>query len=268
MANLGIRFLNEDTHEYAQKFLEVANLMAEGTISKELTSYMVKLWKDPAVQLCYSRGREFQLNDSAKYFLDDLERICAYDYKPTQQDVLHSRIKTTGIIETEFKCKDYIFKMYDVGGQRSERKKWIHCFEDVTAVIFCAALSGYAAVLAEDDEMNRMHESMVLFDSICNNKWFAKTSLVLFLNKKDLFKEMISNNPLNMCFPEYEGRNSYEEASAYIKNQYEMLNKHLEGQREIYSHFTCATDTSHLEVIFDCVSDVVLKNFMNDCGLL
>ena len=51
-----------------------------------------------------------------------------------------------------------------------------------------------------------MHESMVLFDSICNNKWFAKTSLVLFLNKKDLFKEMISNNPLNMCFPEYEGK--------------------------------------------------------------
>ena len=54
---------------------------------------------------------------------------------------------------------------------RSERKKWIHCFEGVTAIIFCVALSGYDLVLAEDEEMNRMMESMKLFDSICNNKW-------------------------------------------------------------------------------------------------
>ncbi len=56
---------------------------------------------------------------------------------------------------------------------RSERKKWIHCFEGVTAIIFCVALSGYDLVLAEDEEMNRMMESMKLFDSICNNKWFV-----------------------------------------------------------------------------------------------
>jgi guanine nucleotide-binding protein subunit alpha len=46
--------------------------------------------------------------------------------------------------------------MFDVGGQRSERKKWIHCFEGVTAIIFCVALSGYDLVLAEDEEMNRL----------------------------------------------------------------------------------------------------------------
>ena len=48
-----------------------------------------------------------------------------------------------------------ICRMFDVGGQRSERKKWIHCFEGVTAIIFCVALSGYDLVLAEDEEMNR-----------------------------------------------------------------------------------------------------------------
>ena len=47
------------------------------------------------------------------------------------------------------------YRMFDVGGQRSERKKWIHCFEGVTAIIFCVALSGYDLVLAEDEEMNR-----------------------------------------------------------------------------------------------------------------
>ena len=44
-------------------------------------------------------------------------------------------------------------RMFDVGGQRSERKKWIHCFEGVTCIIFCAALSAYDMVLVEDDEV-------------------------------------------------------------------------------------------------------------------
>lgn len=44
-------------------------------------------------------------------------------------------------------------RMFDVGGQRSERKKWIHCFEGVTAIIFCVAMSAYDLVLAEDEEM-------------------------------------------------------------------------------------------------------------------
>lgn len=59
----------------------------------------------------------------------------------------------------------------------------------MTAIIFCVALSDYDLVLAEDEEMNRMHESMKLFDSICNNKWFTDTSIILFLNKKDLLRK-------------------------------------------------------------------------------
>lgn len=53
---------------------------------------------------------------------------------------------------------------------------------------------------------NRMHESMKLFDSICNNKWFTDTSIILFLNKKDLFEEKIKKSPLTICYPEYTGR--------------------------------------------------------------
>lgn len=41
--------------------------------------------------------------------------------------------------------------MVDVGGQRSERRKWIHCFESVTSIIFLVALSEYDQVLAECD---------------------------------------------------------------------------------------------------------------------
>lgn len=50
--------------------------------------------------------------------------------------------------------------MFDVGGQRSERKKWIHCFEGVTAIIFIVAMSEYDLTLAEDQEMVRSQSSL------------------------------------------------------------------------------------------------------------
>lgn len=91
------------------------------------------------------------------------------------------------------------------GGQRSERKKWMHCFQDVTAVIFCVALSEYDLKLQEDDTTNRMMESIKLFKDICNSKWFTQTSMILFLNKKDLFAEKIKQVDLRVVFPEYTG---------------------------------------------------------------
>ena len=62
-------------------------------------------------------------------FFNDIDRISAKDYNPDVQDVLRARSKTTGITETEFEVDSTKFRMVDVGGQRSERKKWIHCFE-------------------------------------------------------------------------------------------------------------------------------------------
>ena len=74
---------------------------------------------------------------------------------PTVDDVLRTRVKTTGIVETTFTYKSLHFRLVDVGGQRSERRKWIHCFEQVTAIIFCVALSEYDLTLSEDQEMVR-----------------------------------------------------------------------------------------------------------------
>ena len=95
------------------------------------------------------------------------------------------------------------FTITDVGGQRNERRKWIHSFEGVTAVIFVAALNHYSAVLFEDESKNAMIESIELFYEICNSKWFKKTEIILFLNKDDLFRELILNDiALGTCFHE------------------------------------------------------------------
>ena len=247
-------------------FFEVTQNSSECPITYELGEIMNRIWSDEGVQICYSRSREYQLNDSAGYFLNDLPRISDTGYVPTVQDVLKTRVRTTGIIQTQFYCKNMIFKMYDVGGQRSERKKWFHCFECVTSIIFCAALSGYDLVLEEDKEVNRMAESMKLFNSICNNKWFIHTSMILFLNKVDLFSEKIHKSPLTICFPEYDGPNEFKEAVAYIQERFEGLNLNRVA-KEVYTHLTCATDTKNIDYVFDVATDVIVKHNLKDCGL-
>uniref|UniRef100_A0A2K5I7R5 G protein subunit alpha i3 n=1 Tax=Colobus angolensis palliatus TaxID=336983 RepID=A0A2K5I7R5_COLAP len=242
----------------------------DGYSEDECKQYKVVVYSNTIqsiIAIIRAMGRlKIDFGEAARAYLNDLDRISQSNYIPTQQDVLRTRVKTTGIVETHFTFKDLYFKMFDVGGQRSERKKWIHCFEGVTAIIFCVALSDYDLVLAEDEEMNRMHESMKLFDSICNNKWFTETSIILFLNKKDLFEEKIKRSPLTICYPEYTGSNTYEEAAAYIQCQFEDLNRRKDT-KEIYTHFTCATDTKNVQFVFDAVTDVIIKNNLKECGL-
>ncbi|XP_054420976.1 guanine nucleotide-binding protein G(t) subunit alpha-2 isoform X1 [Pteronotus mesoamericanus] len=268
MATLGIDYADQVSalQEDGRQLSHLADSIEEGTLPPELVTAIRKLWRDSGVQACFDRAAEYQLNDSASYYLNQLDRITAPNYLPNEQDVLRSRVKTTGIIETKFCVKDLNFRMFDVGGQRSERKKWIHCFEGVTCIIFCAALSAYDMVLVEDDEVNRMHESLHLFNSICNHKFFAATSIVLFLNKKDLFEEKIKKIHLSICFPEYDGNNSYEDAGNYIKNQFLDLNMRKDV-KEIYSHMTCATDTQNVKFVFDAVTDIIIKENLKDCGL-
>ncbi|CAB1318069.1 unnamed protein product [Coregonus sp. 'balchen'] len=76
------------------------------------------LWNDPGIQECYDRKREYQLSDSAKYYLNSLDRIAESSYVPTQQDVLRVRVPTTGIIEYPFDLQSVVFRMVDVGPQR------------------------------------------------------------------------------------------------------------------------------------------------------
>ena len=64
----------------------------------------------------------------------------------------------------------YYTSMFDVGGQREERRKWIQCFNDVTAIIFVIACSAFNLVLLEDPSQNRLKESLELFKNIWNNR--------------------------------------------------------------------------------------------------
>lgn len=115
--------------------------------------------------------------------------------------------------------------MFDVGGQRSERKKWIHCFENVTSIIFCVALSEYDQMLLEENGTNRMMESLTLFDSVINSRWFQRTSIILFLNKVDLFKAKLHKVPLRHYFPDYSGGADVNRAAKFLLWRFNQVNR-------------------------------------------
>lgn len=240
--------------------------LSDVELTSERGNGIRSLWKDPGIQQTVDRAAEFQLDDSAAYFFDNLERIAAEGYRPTNEDILNVRAKTTGIVETEFFHKSMHFRMVDVGGQRNERKKWIHCFQDVTAIIYVVAISEYDLKLEEDLTTNRMHESLKLFNDVVNNRWFENTNVILFLNKKDLFAKKIVKVPLTVCFPECDAPQTYEGSVKYILGKFTSSNKSPEENRQIYIHETCATDTSNIKVVFDAVSDIFLTNNLKVAG--
>mmetsp|Transcript_16259 Transcript_16259/g.63389 ORF Transcript_16259/g.63389 Transcript_16259/m.63389 type:complete len:351 (+) Transcript_16259:209-1261(+) len=228
----------------------------------DLAKAVTAVWGDPASKELLNLTSQFQWMDSAPYFLDNAERFCDPEFTPSDLDILRVRSKTTGISETVFLVSKRKFRMVDVGGQRNERKKWIHCFQDVTAIIFCVALNEYDLMLEEDPTVNRMHESLKLFGDIINNMWFEETSIILFLNKKDLFEEKIKRVDLSLCFRQYDGGFTYKAGTQYIRKKF--LEKNRGRNRQIYAHETCATDTNNIRFVFNAVEDIFINQVIDE----
>lgn len=270
MGVLRINLANSKNKVHAHSVLSCGRCFDEDQVLFPFVGHaLFCLWADLGVRAAVARGYEYELNDSALYFFENMGRIISPDYVPTETDVLRVRLRTTGVIETQFKVNHLIFRLYDVGGQRTERKKWIGCFEDVRAVLFVVSLSGYDMTLVEDPTMNRLQESLKLFSSICNNVFFRSTSMILFMNKIDLFQEKILNSGrhLRHYLPQFKGADCDVDAAArFIASMFVSLN--ATASKLIYHHFTTATDTSNVQIVFQVVMDTIVKENLEAVSLL
>jgi len=260
--------LAPENNPHRATILALPSQIEVDVLPRDVSEAIRSLWyNDDGVKEAVRRSREFQLNDSAVYYFNAIDRMSSTDYMPTDQDILRSRVKTTGITETTFMVGELTYKLFDVGGQRSERKKWIHCFENVTALVFLVSLSEYDQMLYEDESVNRMQEALTLFDSICNSRWFVKTSIILFLNKIDLFAEKLPLSPLGEYFPDYTGGNNYDAACAYLLHRFVSLNQSA-ATKQIYAHYTCATDTRQIKFVLNAIQDILLQLHLRESGLI
>jgi len=252
--------------EIKQQILE---LKERTPITPDIAEKLAILWKDDGIKATYKKRANFQLSDAVSYFLDKVIEIGKEDYLPSSQDLLHTRVQTKSVIENTFIIGGKPFKMFDVGGQRGLRKKWMPLFDNVTAVIFVAAISEYDQVLIEDAKTNRVTEALVLFDEICNSIHFINTSMILFLNKRDLFQQKVEQVPIKDFFPSYTqptflGDNSYDDGCTFFRHAFESKNK--SRSKIIYTHITCATDTNNVQHTFTACKDIILRQTLADSG--
>jgi len=254
----------EEIKEHAS-FISKPDVASQTMCNSEITQAVRELWASPVVKTRWENKSDLQIIDAAAYFFDNLDRITKENYIPTQDDVIQSRVRTVGISEISFKLAGAALRIVDVGGQRSERRKWIHCFEDVTVIFFIVAISEYDQVLREDESTNRLFEALNLFSEIANCEWFAKTPLILFLNKKDLFEVKLKKVPLSNFFSDWTGGADLDKATGHI--QAKFLEHNHDPARRVYVHVTCATNTDNARFVFKAFQDIFLSARLQNTGL-
>jgi len=254
-------FLDEKTQKIAD---DICNCNLDD-IPLDMKDKLTFLVNDRGIKKAFRNSSSIQLLDNAPYFLDPVQLERTFDpyYIPTDQDILKSRKATKGIVQNDFTIKGLPFRMYDVGGQRGERKKWIHCFDSVRAILWIASLSEYDQMLYEDPNQNRLSESLNLFSAILSLPCFRQTPVILFLNKNDLFKDKIVSSDLGVYFPSYSGGLNYKNGLAFITEEY----RKLVPKRRLFVHVTDATDTSHIRVVWNDVHRTILTENLEEIGI-
>jgi GTPase SAR1 family protein len=174
-------------------------------VTPAIVQHIQDIYEEPAIKKTLQRRREFQYHENGDYWFENLDRITDPDYVPTMQDLIRTKVKTVGMIETEkvveigeelINADNVALSLVDVGGQRCERRKWAHGYRGASAVIYFIALSDFSEVCYEDETTNRLVEALRVFEGIMNYHGKAEAlknvkNVYLVFTKSDIFQKMI-----------------------------------------------------------------------------
>ncbi|KAF8804482.1 G-alpha-domain-containing protein [Phlegmacium glaucopus] len=245
-----------------------------GTILHACSQDMKFIWSCPMVQELLGK-QNVRLEESSGFFLDSLDRVTAARYMPSDDDILRARLKTLGVSEHRFKISTSgairEWKIYDVGGHRSQRAAWAPYFDDMDAIIFLAPISCFDQVLEEDPKVNRLEDSFKLWTMIVSNPLLKHTNLILFLNKIDILRSKLASGlRLRDHVVSYGDRpNDVDSTTSYFRRKFAgILNERSPLPRIFYCHFTTVIDTKSTKYILTNLKDMLMRQNLMKVNLI
>jgi len=233
-------------------------LVAEANnLSENVALSIMDIWENQKIKVFIEKYfNELQIPSSYGHFFDNVDRIASDDYLPTTEDILNAKLRTTGITETKFTEGNASYTIVDVGGQRSERRKWMQCFDNVSAIIYFTALDEYNRILLEDNSTNRLEESLSLFGEVTSSEYLVSRDIILFLNKSDIFKQKIESEPLSAVFSDIDPDEEadFDSGVLYIEGLY---NDAYRGEGKIHTFTTCVLDTDTVDELFKRIMELI-----------
>ncbi|KAF8958910.1 guanine nucleotide binding protein, alpha subunit [Flammula alnicola] len=243
---------------------------------------MKTLWSDEVVKVVLKK-RRIRLEDSAGFFLDDLDRIARREYEPSDDDVIRARLRTLGVQEyrIKFEANSSVFAggiggdagrdwlLYDVGGSRTMRHAWVPYFDNIQAIIF--PVSCFDERLSEDSKVNRLEDSFLLWRKICSSKLLAKATMILFLNKCDLLKRKLKSGvQVKTYLPSFGSRsNDVGTVVKYLREKFkEVLKEHSPEPRSCYFYATSVIDTKATATTIKAVKDSILRDYLKSADFV
>ena len=251
-------------------------------IDKVLADDVAQLWSTPAMQESFSQRSRFWVLDTAEWLVANISRFAEDDYKPTKQDLILSRRRTTGVSEHTYIVGGNAFTIIDVGGQRSERRKWVQFFSDVHCIVFFVSAIGFCKVLFEDSNTFQMKESLELFSSTfrvpapqagprIDNDWqdyvFETTPIHVVFNKIDMLEDALANQSLATCFPQYKGSNSKNSALRFLAQTFSERIVSIRSPPDIH-YISAAREDDVQELFTKLTTYAVLSLSLSHCGSL
>jgi GTPase SAR1 family protein len=250
-------------------------------LTEELAASIDEVWHDPGMKAVFEQRRQSHIMDQTEFFMCRVKDIAKESFKPTFQDYVSVRQRTTGCVDSTLMLKTgskvVRIILSDVGGQTSERKKWTHFFGGVNVVLWVMSLSGYDQVLFENNAKRVYDDNFEQFGRICHRKEFTETDFVVFLNKIDLFIEKIKEVPFSVyddSLPPASSHNATEILD-FIESRYKTIWR--DGLTEVqkvskckilYFHQTCATDTKIMDEVVADVQSSLVRRRLEHTGLV
>eukprot|EP01083_Nonionella_stella_P139962 428132_1 len=274
--------IDENLHGMRGFFTQTLNAPYHTQFHPENCQKMKTLWNDPGIKLTLKRRNEYQIPDNVEYFMNErLDDIARDDYVVTWQDFLRIRMRTSGFVSEIFHKQitgdQHQFEFTDVGGQRSERAKWMNMMhDDVDIVLYLVAISEYDLFCFEDNETRRLDEALNLFETVLNNGLCHDKTVILFFNKYDLFEKKLEDQDSKTMrdiypddWPKDSDPRNADHVCKYIFRKFKKIYRKELPDSEHVPHYHCTTalDTKQIDVLMQDLEDDLLKGDLGDVGL-